>query len=71
MSGSVFRVAASNSTPNSKDLVVMKELIEAGKVTPVIDKKYSLRDTLEAVRYLEENHARGKIVIAVENSSKT
>jgi NADPH:quinone reductase-like Zn-dependent oxidoreductase len=47
------------------DLVVLKELIEAGKVTPVIDRTYPLSDTPEAIRYLEAGHARGKVVITV------
>jgi NADPH:quinone reductase-like Zn-dependent oxidoreductase len=51
---------------NKEDLVVLKELIEAGKVTPVIDSCYTLSEVPEAVRHLEEGHARGKIVITVE-----
>ncbi len=47
------------------DLVVLKELIEAGKVTPVIDRTYPLGEAPEAIRYLEEGHARGKVVIRV------
>jgi NADPH:quinone reductase-like Zn-dependent oxidoreductase len=47
------------------DLVALKELIEAGKVTPVIDRSYPLDEVPEAIRYLEEGHARGKIVITV------
>jgi NADPH:quinone reductase-like Zn-dependent oxidoreductase len=47
------------------DLVVLKEFIEAGKVTPVIDRTYSLSEVPEAIRYLEAGHARGKIVIRV------
>jgi NADPH:quinone reductase-like Zn-dependent oxidoreductase len=58
------------SIPNNKELTVLKELIEAGKVTPVIDRTYSLSDTIEAFRYLDEGHARGKIVITVEHNSK-
>ena len=50
---------------NGEDLVVLKELIEAGKVTPVIGKTYPLNEVPEAVRYLEEGHARGKVVITV------
>ncbi len=51
---------------NSKeDLVVLTEPIEAGKVTPVIDRTYPLSETAEAIRYLEEGHARGKVVITV------
>ena len=53
------------ASPNHEDLVAMKELIEAGKVTPVIDRTYPLSDTPEAFRYLEEGHARGKVVIVV------
>ncbi len=49
----------------NEDLVVLKELIEAGKVTPVIDRTYPLSETPEAIRYLEEGHARGKVVITV------
>jgi retinol dehydrogenase 12 len=49
--------------PNKQDLTFMKDLLEAGKVTPVIDRCYPLRETAEAVRYLEEGHARGKVVI--------
>ena len=48
-----------------EDLQVLKELIEAGKVTPVIDRTYPLSDAPEAVRQWEEGHARGKIVITV------
>jgi NADPH:quinone reductase-like Zn-dependent oxidoreductase len=52
--------------PNKReDLVFVKELIESGKVVPVIDRCYSLSETAEALRYLEEGKQRGKIVIAV------
>jgi NADPH:quinone reductase-like Zn-dependent oxidoreductase len=47
-------------------LVVLKELVEAGKVVPVIDKRYSLNEAPEALRYLGAGHARGKVVITVE-----
>jgi NADPH:quinone reductase-like Zn-dependent oxidoreductase len=47
------------------DLVVLKELIEAGKVTPVIGATYPLSEVPEAIRYLEEGHARGKVVVTV------
>ena len=51
--------------PTRDDLQFLKELIEAGKLTPVIDRTYPLSEVPEAIRYLEEGHARGKIVIAV------
>jgi NADPH:quinone reductase-like Zn-dependent oxidoreductase len=50
---------------NKDDLQSLKELIEADDVTPVIDRAYSLSETPEAIRYLEEGHARGKVVITV------
>jgi NADPH:quinone reductase-like Zn-dependent oxidoreductase len=51
--------------PRREDLVLMRELIEAGTVTPVIDRTYQLRDVPEAIRYLETGRARGKVVITV------
>ena len=46
-------------------LLDLKELIESGKVTPVIDRTYPLREVPDAMRYLEEGHTRGKVVITV------
>ncbi len=51
--------------PNSKDLDFMRELLDAGKVVPVIDRRYPLSEVAEAIRYLEEGHAQGKVVITV------
>jgi NADPH:quinone reductase-like Zn-dependent oxidoreductase len=53
------------ASPKNQDLVSLKELIEAGKVKPVIDRTYPLSETPEAFRYLEQNSAQGKIVITV------
>jgi NADPH:quinone reductase-like Zn-dependent oxidoreductase len=53
------------ASTNSAHLAVLTELIDAGKVTPVIDRTYPLSDAPEAFRYLDEGHARGKVVIAV------
>jgi NADPH:quinone reductase-like Zn-dependent oxidoreductase len=50
---------------NPEDLVFLKDLLEAGKVTPVIDRRYPLSDTAEALRYLAEGHSHGKVVITV------
>ncbi len=54
-----------SSTARKEDLQFLKELIEAGKVTPVIDRTYPLNEVPEAIQYLEEGHARGKVVITV------
>lgn len=51
--------------PHQKDLMVIKELLESGKVVPVIDKCFPLSETAEAMAYLEKKHARGKVVITV------
>ena len=59
------------ASSNSKDLDFLRQLIENGKVTPVIDQIYSLSDTPEAFRYLEEAHARGKVVITVAQNNNT
>jgi NADPH:quinone reductase-like Zn-dependent oxidoreductase len=50
---------------NHEDMIILKELIESGKLTPVIDRTYPLAEVPEAIRYLEEGHARGKVVITV------
>jgi NADPH:quinone reductase-like Zn-dependent oxidoreductase len=50
---------------NGDDLLVLKGLIEAGKVTPIIGKKYPLSEVPDAIRYLEQGHAQGKVVITV------
>jgi len=52
-------------------LIFIKELLEAGKVVPVIDRVYPLNEVAEAIRYLEEGHAKGKVVITVEHNNKT
>ncbi len=54
---------------NKEDLVFIKELLEAGKVVPVIDRRYPLSEVAEAIRYLEEGHARGKVVITVAHNT--
>jgi NADPH:quinone reductase-like Zn-dependent oxidoreductase len=53
------------SRENHEDMIVLKELIEAGKVTPVIDRTYPLSEVPEAIRYMRKGHARGKVVITV------
>ena len=53
------------SSENHEDMIVLKELIESGKVTPVIDRTYPLSEVPEAIRYLRQGRARGKVVITV------
>ncbi len=54
-----------------KDLVFLKDLLAAGKIVPVIDRHYPLSDVAEALRYLEEGHAKGKVVITMKHRSET
>jgi NADPH:quinone reductase-like Zn-dependent oxidoreductase len=53
------------ATHSKDDLLALKELVESGKVTPVIDRTYPLSETPEAIAYVEKGHARGKVVITV------
>jgi NADPH:quinone reductase-like Zn-dependent oxidoreductase len=55
---------------NEEDLNITRELMEAGKITPVIDRRYTLREVPEAIRYLAEGHARGKVVITPEANTE-
>ncbi len=55
---------------SKEDLTILRELMATGKVTPVIDKRYRLSEVPEAIRYLEEGHARGKVVIMLEYNEK-
>jgi NADPH:quinone reductase-like Zn-dependent oxidoreductase len=56
---------------SKEDLNTLRELMEAGKLTPVIDRRYTLSEVPQAIRYLEEGHARGKVVITVAENNKT
>ncbi len=59
------------SKVSKDDLTTLRDLMEAGKITPVIDRRYSLGEVPEAVRYLEAGHARGKVVITLEPDNET
>jgi NADPH:quinone reductase-like Zn-dependent oxidoreductase len=59
------------SRRKKEDLIFLRNLIAAGKVTPVIDRRYRLSEVPQAIRYLEEGHARGKVVITLEQNNKT
>ncbi len=51
---------------SKQDLIMLCALTQAGKITPVIDRTYKLSDSTDALRYLGEGHARGKVIITVE-----
>ncbi len=56
---------------SKKDLVLLSDLLATGKVVPFIDRRYPLSEAAEAIRYLEEGHARGKVIITVEHGNNT
>jgi len=58
-------VRSLSSKPNTEDLGILKNLIEAGKIVPVIDRRYPLREIANAIRYIELGHAHGKVIITV------
>jgi NADPH:quinone reductase-like Zn-dependent oxidoreductase len=53
---------------SKEDLAIMHELMQSGKVTPAIDRRYTLSEVPEAIRYLEARHARGKVIITLESA---
>lgn len=59
------KISGMMAKPNSGDLTIIKDLIEKGKISPVIDRKYPFQELPEAMRYLEEGHARGKIIVSI------
>jgi NADPH:quinone reductase-like Zn-dependent oxidoreductase len=63
------KLATFVSSENHEDMIILEELIESGKVTPVIDRTYPLSEVPEAIRYLEVGHAKGKVVITVAHDN--
>jgi NADPH:quinone reductase-like Zn-dependent oxidoreductase len=55
--------------PGKRELVAVKELLETGKVTPVIDRCYTLSEVSEALRYIGKGHARGKVIITIPTAN--
>jgi NADPH:quinone reductase-like Zn-dependent oxidoreductase len=64
------KMGAMLARPNHKDLAFVGELLTAGKVVPVIDRRYPLSEVAEAIRYYGKGHARGKVVVTVEHDGK-
>jgi NADPH:quinone reductase-like Zn-dependent oxidoreductase len=62
---STQKIAFFVASMNKKDMLVLRDLLESGKVKSVIDKRYKLAEIADALRYLGEGHARAKIVITV------
>ncbi len=56
---------------NANDLGILAELIAAGKITPVIDRSFKLTETADAIQYVREKHARGKVVITFPDARQS
>lgn len=69
--GKYVSVASEHQKSGTEDLIFLKELVETGKIRPVIDRRYPLEQIVEAHRYVDQGHKKGNVVITLEHNDKT